>query len=106
MEWCIAFSGGVKEANKVIQYGLILGINGIATFANSRELQEALPQVPRSALIVETDCPFLSPVPYRGKTNEPARLVEIVQCIADLRGETPEAVAEYTTANARQLFSL
>ncbi|HUC20493.1 MAG TPA: TatD family hydrolase, partial [Candidatus Polarisedimenticolaceae bacterium] len=76
------------------------------TFPSSHSLQDAVTQLPASHLILETDCPFLSPVPYRGKTNEPARVVDIAERVAELRGEKPAEVAAYTAANASRLFGI
>lgn len=100
------FSAGPAEANKVLGLGLLVGINGIVTFANSGNLQEAVKRLPAEALLLETDCPFLSPVPYRGKPNEPARTVEVAQRVAELRGERLEMVSAATTFNAKRLFGL
>jgi TatD DNase family protein len=100
------FSAGLTEANQILEQGLLLGINGIVTFANSSNLQAVVRQLPANSFILETDCPFLSPVPYRGKPNEPARTLEIAQRIAELRGETLEAVSSSATYNAKRLFGL
>ncbi len=101
-----SFSAGIKEASRIVEKGLLLGINGIVTFPNSQALQEAVKRMSSSHIVLETDCPFLSPVPYRGKTNEPARVVDIAERVAALRAEYPAEVSSFTSANARELFGI
>ncbi|HEX7259616.1 MAG TPA: TatD family hydrolase [Candidatus Saccharimonadia bacterium] len=101
-----SFSATRKEAEQVIERDMLLGINGIVSFPKSQDLGEAVKYLPSTHLLLETDCPFLSPVPFRGKTNEPARVTNIAEKIAELRGETLATVAAYSTANAKRLFSL
>ena len=80
-------------------------VAGIVTFKRSEELREIVSAIPLERLLVETDAPFLAPVPNRGKRNEPSYVVHTATLIADLKGVTPEALAERTTANFFALFS-
>ena len=86
--------------------GLHLGIGGISTFANKDfdALRETIRQLPAERLLVETDAPFLSPHPFRGKTNEPARVAVVGEALAAVRGWSVEECAAVTTANAEALF--
>jgi len=99
------FSGSKAEAEEVIALGFKLGIGGVATFKNGGA-DKALPGIGLEHLLLETDCPYLAPVPYRGKRNEPAYLPLVLHRVAALLGETPERVAEATTRNAFELFGL
>ena len=100
------FSDGVAEAERIIALGgFKLGIGGVATFKNGG-LDKVLPHVAVEHLVLETDCPYLAPVPYRGKRNEPAYLPLVLHRLAALLGQTPEAVAAATTRNAQELFRL
>lgn len=82
------------------------GINGVVTFKNATQLRDAIPEIGLDRIILETDSPYLAPVPHRGKRNESAYLPAISACIADVLGVTPEAVDIVTTANARKVFRL
>jgi TatD DNase family protein len=100
------FSDGVAEAERIISLGgFKLGIGGVATFKNGG-LDKVLPHIDLAHLVLETDCPYLAPVPYRGKRNEPAYLPLVLHRVASLLGQSPEAVAEATTRNAQELFRL
>ncbi|WP_223649966.1 TatD family hydrolase [Hymenobacter psoromatis] len=99
------FSDGLAEAERVIALGFKMGIGGVATFKNGG-LDRVLPHVSLEHLVLETDCPYLAPVPYRGKRNEPAYLPLVLHRVAALLGQSPEAVAEATTRTARELFRL
>ncbi|AKD04131.1 TatD family hydrolase [Pontibacter korlensis] len=99
------FSGTVEEAEKVKELGFLMGIGGVATFRNGG-LDKVLPHVQLEDLVLETDCPYLAPMPHRGKRNEPVYLPLIAQRVADLLNKPIEEVAEKTTANALNLFKL
>jgi len=100
------FSDGVAEAERIIALGgFKMGIGGVATFKNGG-LDKVLPHIGLEHLVLETDCPYLAPVPYRGKRNEPAYLPLVLHRLAALLGQEPEAVAEATTRNAQELFRL
>ena len=100
------FSDGMAEAERIIALGgFKLGIGGVATFKNGG-LDKVLPHIDLRHLVLETDCPYLAPVPYRGKRNEPAYLPLVLHRVAALLGQSPETVAEATTHNAQELFRL
>jgi TatD DNase family protein len=99
------FTGSLELARQALDLGFFISLSGIVTFKNARELQETAKQVPLDRLLVETDSPFLAPVPHRGKPCEPAFVADTAAFAAELRGEAPEALAEATTANFFRLFS-
>ena len=99
------FGGSVQEAQRAVEMGFHLGIGGVVTFKNAT-LADVVKAVPLSCLLLETDAPYLSPVPHRGQRNEPAYIPLIAQRIADLRGITLDEVAATTTASASALFRL
>lgn len=101
-----SFTGTPAQLQGVLDAGLYVALNGIMTFSKDPEQLAMAKAVPLDRLILETDCPFLSPKPHRGKTNEPARIADIASWLADHRGETPLQLAEVTTANAEALFGL
>lgn len=97
------FVGTVEEAHRAVDLGFKLGIGGVSTFKNGG-LDNVLPHLDLAHLVLETDAPYLAPVPYRGKRNEPAYLKLIAQRVADLKQIPLDVVAEQTTANAQQLL--
>ncbi|HUC83011.1 MAG TPA: TatD family hydrolase [Flavisolibacter sp.] len=99
------FSGNATQAEKIIELNFMLGIGGVVTFKNGG-LDKVLPQVGLSHLVLETDSPYLAPVPYRGKRNEPAYTKLVADKIALLLNLSVEEVAAITTQNAEKLFSL
>ncbi len=99
------FSGSVEQARQAIKYGFSLGLGGVITFKNNK-MQETLKHIELKHLVLETDAPFLAPVPYRGKRNEPSYIPLIAQKVAEIKGITIEEVAEATTANAERIFRL
>lgn len=101
-----SFTGTADEAQSLLEFpGFLLGINGVVTFKKST-LPEALRDVPLSRLVVETDSPYLAPTPYRGKRNESAYIVRVVEKLSEIYELAPEVVAERTYANAASLFRL
>jgi TatD DNase family protein len=100
-----AFSGTPEMANHVLKLGFHLGIGGVVTFKNST-LASTIAEVPPNAIVLETDCPYLAPVPYRGKRNEPAYLTYVVETIAKAQGVTPEDVVRTTTTNFTRSLGL
>jgi TatD DNase family protein len=98
------WSGTIAEAERTIELGLMLGIGGVLTFKKRGELAEVVRQVPRERLLIETDAPYLAPVPHRGHRNEPAFVQHVCRRLADELGESPENVARLTTDNAVRLF--
>jgi TatD DNase family protein len=99
------FTGTQKLAGAALELGLFISVSGIATFKNSTALRDVIKTVPLERLLVETDAPFLAPVPHRGKTNEPAFVVHTANMLADLKGVTPQALAISTSENFFRLFS-
>ena len=99
------FTASRDFADKVLALGLYISISGIVTFRNARDLQEAAKAVPLDRLLIETDSPFLAPVPHRGKLCEPAFVADTARFLAELRGEPLAALAEATTANFYRLFT-
>ncbi len=99
------FSGNAVQAEKIMELGFYLGIGGVATFKNSG-MGEVLKTLPLSSLLLETDAPYLAPVPYRGKRNEPAYLGLIAQKIAEVKKVSLQDVIDITTVNAEKLFKL
>ena len=99
------FTASPEFGRAVMDLGLTISISGIVTFKNARELQDFVPEIPAERLLVETDSPFLAPVPNRGKTCEPAFVRDTAAFVADLRGVAVEELAETTTANFFRLFS-
>ncbi len=85
--------------------GFYISLSGIVTFKNARDLQETARMLPTDRMLVETDSPFLAPVPHRGQTCEPAFVADTAAFVAELREEEPEALAETTTANFFRLFA-
>ena len=98
------FTAGADFASRVLDLGLSISISGIVTFKNARDLQETARTLPADRLLIETDSPFLAPVPHRGRPCEPAFVADTARFLAGLRGETVEALAETTSANFRSLF--
>jgi TatD DNase family protein len=99
------FTASQDFADKVLELGLYISISGIVTFKNAKELQAAARAVPLDRLLIETDSPFLAPVPHRGRPCEPAYVADTARFLADLRGEPLERLAEATTANFYRLFN-
>jgi TatD DNase family protein len=99
------FTGSADLARKALDLGFFISLSGIVTFKNARDLQDTAKQVPLDRLLVETDSPFLAPVPHRGKPCEPAFVADTAAFAAELRGEAPETLAEATTANFFRLFN-
>ena len=100
------WSGNVKEMREFLDLGFFISFSGNVTFKNAIEIHECAKEVPPNRFLVETDSPFLSPVPYRGKRNEPSFVKYVVAKISELRGESFSEIAEKTTQNAKQLFGL
>jgi TatD DNase family protein len=99
------FTGTIDLARRAMDLGFYVSISGIVTFKNARELAEVARQIPLDRLLIETDAPFLAPVPHRGRTCEPAFVADTARFLAELRGEAVETLAAATSANFRALFS-
>ncbi len=100
---CFTASG--EFADIALDLGFYISISGIVTFKNAKELQETAARLPLDRLLIETDAPFLAPVPHRGKTGEPAFVADTCRFLANLRGEDPEELAEATRRNFHKLFA-
>jgi TatD DNase family protein len=99
------FTASQDFAEKVLALGLTISLSGIVTFKNAKDLQEVAKIIPDDRLLVETDSPFLAPVPNRGKVCEPAFVADTARFVAELRGVSAEVLAQQTTANFARLFS-
>jgi TatD DNase family protein len=99
-----SFTASAGFGRKVLDLGLTISLSGIITFKNARELQDFAPEIPQDRLLVETDSPFLAPVPHRGKTCEPAFVRSTAEFVAALRGETLDELAASTSRNFYSLF--
>ncbi len=100
------FSGDMEFAQQVLALGFYISIPGIVTFKNANELKEVAAKIPLTKMLIETDGPFLAPVPFRGKRNEPAYIAYTAEHIAQLRGVSIDEIAQATSQNAETLFSI
>lgn len=100
------FSSSYEMAKEYIDMGFYIGIGGVVTFKNGVKLKDVAARVPLSSILLETDCPYLAPVPFRGKRNDSSLISYVVTEIASLRNITEKEVEEVTEANAKRLFSL
>jgi TatD DNase family protein len=100
------FSGNVAQARSYMDMGLYLSFSGVITFKKAEELREAAAFAPADRILVETDAPYLAPVPHRGRRNEPAFVAQTLEALARIRGISLSQAAETTTANAFRLFNL
>ena len=101
-----SFSGTADEALKFVELGMMISFSGVVTFKKALDVQEAAATVPLDKILVETDAPYLTPMPYRGKENRPAYTKFIVEKIAELREISADEVAKATTENALRIFGL
>jgi TatD DNase family protein len=99
------FTGSPELARRGLDLGFYISLSGIVTFKNAADLQHTARKLPLDRVLVETDSPFLAPVPHRGKKCEPAFVADTASFVAELRGEDPEEFAEATSANFFKLFS-
>jgi len=100
------FTESWEGARQALDLGFYISFSGIVTFKNADKLREIVPKIPENRLLVETDSPYLSPVPWRGKPNQPGNVVEVAQCLADLRGISCQQLAELTSMNFARLFAV
>ena len=99
------FTGSAELAKKGLDLGFYVSLSGIVTFKNAQDLQRTARNIPLDSLLVETDSPFLAPVPHRGRKCEPAFVADTANFLAELRGEEPDELGEATTANFFKLFT-
>jgi TatD DNase family protein len=100
------FTGTPEQAAEALAIGFHLSFGGVLTFPKAEAVRDSARITPPDRLLIETDCPFLAPVPHRGKRNEPAFIVDTVRKLAEVRETTPETIAELTTVNFEKLFGL
>ena len=98
------FTGSKSFAKKLIDIGCFISVSGIVTFNNSSELADTISDIPIENLLVETDSPYLSPLPYRGKTNEPSYIIHTVEKLSKIKKVSKNVIMDYTTDNFRKLF--
>jgi TatD DNase family protein len=101
-----SFTGTAETAAECVELGMYISFAGMVTFKKSHELRAVAATIPPDRILIETDSPYLSPHPMRGKRNEPSHLVHTAACLAEVRGQPLEAFAAQTTANAQRLFRL
>ena len=100
------FGGSLRMAREAIDLGFYISFAGNLTFKKADDLRDVARQLPPDRLLIETDCPYLTPAPFRGKRNEPARVVETARCLAELYGKPFEEVGRITVANFAELFRI
>ena len=100
------FSGSAEIAKEYTNMGFYIGVGGVVTFKNGKKLKEVVETMPLDNMVIETDCPYLAPVPFRGKRNDSTMLTYVIEEIATLRGMTVEEVERITEENARRLYGI
>lgn len=100
------YSGSAEMARQLVNMGWYIGFTGVLTFKNARKAVETAQAIPLERIVLETDCPFMAPEPFRGKRNDPGYLYRMAEKLAELRGISVEQVHEITTENAKRLYSL
>ena len=100
------YSGSAEMARQLVNLGWYIGFTGVLTFKNARKAVETASSVPLERIVLETDCPFMAPEPFRGKRNDPGYLYRMAEKLAELRGISVEEVHSITTANAKRLYRI
>ena len=100
------FSGSKDLAQRALELGFMISFSGIVTFKKAEELRDVAREVPLERLLIETDCPYLAPIPYRGKRNEPAYVVEVARCLAGIHGIDIEEIGRLTSENFVSFFRI
>ena len=100
------FSGSVEMAKEIVKLGMYIGLGGAVTFKNARKPREVAEYVPSEMLLIETDCPYMTPVPFRGKRCDSSFIPYTAEVIAEARGVTPQEILDLTRVNANKLFGL
>ena len=100
------YSGSYEMAKELIRRGWYIGFTGVVTFKNARKAIEVASQIPLERILIETDCPYMAPEPFRGRRNDPSLVPYVAAKIAELRGLSPEAVGKATSDNAKRLFRI
>ena len=101
-----SFTGSLNMARKLVEMGWYIGINGIITFKNAEDLRKVVRWLPVDKILLETDSPFLSPIPFRGKPNKPAHIPTIAKFLSELKKIPIRELAKKTSENARKLFKI
>ena len=101
-----AFSGSTEMAEELLKLDMYIGVGGVITFKNAKKLPEVVKMLPENRILLETDAPYLAPVPYRSKTNNSAMIYLTAQKIAEIRGTTTEHILNLTFKNAKELFGV
>ena len=100
------FSGSVEMAKELVRRGWYIGLTGVVTFKNARKAVEVAAQAPLDRILIETDCPFMAPEPFRGRPSNPSQVPLVAAKLAELRGISPEEAAAVTAENAKRLFRI
>lgn len=100
------FSGSAETAKEIIKLDMYIGFTGVLTFKNAKKAKKALVEVPDDRLLLETDCPYMAPVPYRGKRCTSDMIEKIAECAAEIKETSPQEIADQTNKNARRLFCI
>ena len=100
------YSGSLEMAKELVKRGWYIGFTGVVTFKNARKAVEVAENIPLDRILIETDCPYMAPEPYRGRRNDPSLVPFVAAKIAQLRGLTPEDIGKATSENARRLFCI
>ena len=100
------FSGSWETAREILDLGMYIGLGGVVTFKNARHAVEVARNIPLERLVLETDAPYMAPVPYRGKRNDSSLIAFVAEKIGELRGMEAQAVLDVTAENTRRLFNL
>ena len=100
------YSGSLEMAKELIKRGWYIGFTGVLTFKNARKAIEVAAGIPLERIVIETDCPYMAPVPFRGKRNDPGLLCHMAEKLAEIRGITPEEAARITLENGKRLYRM
>jgi TatD DNase family protein len=100
------FSGSVEFAKECLKLGYYIGFTGVVTFKNARKIVEVAKEVPLDRVLVETDCPYMAPVPFRGKRNKSDYIPYIIEKLAEIKGISQEEIASTTIENTKRLFNI
>ena len=100
------YSGSAEMARQLVKMGWYIGFTGVLTFKNARKAVETAASIPLERIVIETDCPFMAPEPFRGKRNDPGYLYRMAERLAEIRGITTEEAAQATTENAKRLYRI
>lgn len=100
------YSGAAEMARQLVNMGWYIGFTGVLTFKNARKAVETAASIPLERIVLETDCPYMSPEPFRGRRNDPGRLIHMAEKLAEIRGLPVEEIIEITTENAKRLYRI